>query len=85
MAIFEIESLFFGITCGRFKPLQKLVLTPADGDVALLPKKDSAQEVRLTQIFSGVMPFLFMVFICMGLMYAFPQIVYYLPDLFYGR
>jgi hypothetical protein len=26
-----------------------------------------------------------MVFVCMTLMYVFPQIVYYLPELFYGR
>jgi membrane-anchored protein YejM (alkaline phosphatase superfamily) len=38
-------------------------------------------EIRLTQIFSGVMPFLFCVFIAMGLLYAYPQIVFYLPEL----
>ena len=41
-------------------------------------------EVKLTQIFSGVMPFLFMVFIAMAIVYIFPQIVYYLPTVFYG-
>jgi TRAP-type mannitol/chloroaromatic compound transport system permease large subunit len=42
-------------------------------------------EVRLTQIFSGVMPFLFCVILSMVLMYVFPQIVFYLPELFYGK
>ncbi len=41
-------------------------------------------EVQLTQIFRGVMPFLFCVLISMVLMYTFPQIVFYLPELFYG-
>ena len=42
-------------------------------------------EVRLTQIFKGVLPFVAMVFISMALMYTFPQIVFYLPQQFYGR
>jgi TRAP-type mannitol/chloroaromatic compound transport system permease large subunit len=42
-------------------------------------------DVKLTQIFAGVMPFLGMVFIAMLLMYQFPQIVFYLPELFYGK
>ena len=42
-------------------------------------------EIKLTQIFSGVMPFLFCVFIAMAMMYNFPQIVYYLPELMYGK
>ncbi len=42
-------------------------------------------SLLLTQIFKGVMPFLFCVILSMVLMYVFPQIVFYLPDLFYGR
>ena len=42
-------------------------------------------EIKLTQIFSGVMPFLVCVFISMALMYLYPQIVFYLPDLMYGK
>jgi TRAP-type mannitol/chloroaromatic compound transport system permease large subunit len=41
-------------------------------------------EVKLTQIFAGVMPFLACVLISMVIMYSFPQIVFYLPELFYG-
>ena len=42
-------------------------------------------EVRLTQIFAGILPFLAMVFISMAIVYIFPQAVYGLPELFYGR
>jgi TRAP-type mannitol/chloroaromatic compound transport system permease large subunit len=42
-------------------------------------------EIKLTQIFSGVMPFLFCVFIAMALLYIYPQIVFYLPELMYGK
>ncbi|MGB0904014.1 MAG: C4-dicarboxylate ABC transporter, partial [Mangrovicoccus sp.] len=41
-------------------------------------------QVKLTEIFAGCMPFLLCVFISMVLMYLFPQIVFYLPTLFYG-
>jgi TRAP-type mannitol/chloroaromatic compound transport system permease large subunit len=41
-------------------------------------------QVKLTEIFRGCFPFLLMVFVCMALMYAFPQIVFWLPELFYG-
>ena len=83
LAIFDIDPLFFGILVAL--NLQTSFLTPPMAMSAYYLKGIAPPEVKLTQIFSGVMPFLFMVFICMGLMYAFPQIVYYLPDLFYGR
>ena len=41
-------------------------------------------EVALTDIFRGVMPFLSMILLSMVLLYAFPQIAFYLPELFYG-
>jgi TRAP-type mannitol/chloroaromatic compound transport system permease large subunit len=41
-------------------------------------------EVRLTQIFAGVMPFLFLVFLSMIMVYVFPGIVFSLPDSLYG-
>ena len=40
--------------------------------------------MKLTQIFAGCLPFLFFVIVSMVLMYVFPQIVFYLPELFYG-
>ena len=41
-------------------------------------------HVQLTTIFRGAMPFLFMVFIAMGILYTFPIITTWLPDLVYG-
>jgi len=37
------------------------------------------------QIFKGCFPFLTMVFIAMALLYIFPEIALYLPQLIYGR
>ena len=42
-------------------------------------------HVRLTQIFAGSLPFVFMVFISMALLYAFPEIALWLPDQLYSR
>jgi len=83
LAIFDIDPLFFGILVAL--NLQTSFLTPPMAMSAYYLKGIAPPEIKLTDIFRGVMPFLVMVIICMGLMYTFPQIVYYLPDLFYGR
>jgi TRAP-type mannitol/chloroaromatic compound transport system permease large subunit len=40
--------------------------------------------VRISDIFRGMMPYMTIVILCMILMYLFPQIVYWLPNLIYG-
>ena len=82
LVFFEIDPLFFGILVAL--NLQTSFLTPPMAMSAYYLKGIAPPEVRLTQIFSGVMPFLFCVILCMVLMYLFPQIVFYLPELFYG-
>lgn len=81
--MFGIDPLFFGILVAL--NLQTSFLTPPMAMSAYYLKGIAPPEVRLTQIFKGVLPFVFMVFICMTLMYVFPQIVFYLPELFYGN
>jgi tripartite ATP-independent transporter DctM subunit len=83
LAFFEIDPLFFGILVAL--NLQTSFLTPPMAMSAYYLKGIAPPEIKLTQIFSGVMPFLFCVFIAMALMYIFPQIVYYLPELMYGK
>ncbi len=39
--------------------------------------------VKLTDIFSGALPFVFMVFLTMILVYIFPGIALWLPDYLY--
>ncbi|MGA1180752.1 MAG: TRAP transporter large permease [Marivivens sp.] len=79
---FGIDPLFFGILVAL--NLQTSFLTPPMAMSAYYLKGIAPPEVKLTQIFSGVMPFLACVFIAMALMYIFPDIVFYLPNLFYG-
>jgi hypothetical protein len=65
--------------------LQTSFLTPPMAMSACYLKGIAPPHVRLTQIFRGCFPFLGMVFIAMAIMYVFPDIVFWLPDLVYGR
>ena len=40
-------------------------------------------QVKLTDIFKGALPFVFMVFATMALVYIFPGIALWLPDYLY--
>ena len=82
LQFFEIDPLFFGVLVAL--NLQTSFLTPPMAMSAYYLKGIAPPQVRLTQIFAGCMPFLVCVFVAMLLMYVFPQIVFYLPDLFYG-
>lgn len=82
LPMFGIDPLFFGILVAL--NLQTSFLTPPMAMSAYYLKGIAPPQVKLTEIFSGVMPFLFMVFIAMALLYSFPQIVFYLPDMLYG-
>ncbi|MBK5924596.1 C4-dicarboxylate ABC transporter [Rhodovulum sulfidophilum] len=82
LAYFQIDPLFFGILVAL--NLQTSFLTPPMAMSAYYLKGIAPPEVRLTQIFRGVMPFLVCVLISMVLMYVFPEIVYFLPELVYG-
>ncbi|MCF3639237.1 TRAP transporter large permease subunit [Rhizobium sp. TRM95111] len=83
LVLFNIDPLFFGILVAL--NLQTSFLTPPMAMSAYYLKGIAPPEVRLTQIFSGVMPYVGMVFIAMALIYAFPQIVFYLPEQLYAR
>jgi tripartite ATP-independent transporter DctM subunit len=82
LPLFGVDPLFFGILVAL--NLQTSFLTPPMAMSAYYLKGIAPPEVKLTQIFSGVMPFLFMVFVSMALVYTFPQLVFGLPEVFYG-
>jgi len=42
------------------------------------------KNVLLTQIFWGCTPYLFIIIFCMAMVYTFPAIITWLPDLIYG-
>ena len=80
---FGIDPLFFGILVAL--NLQTSFLTPPMAMSAYYLKGIAPPEVQLVQIFKGCMPFLLMVFLSMIILYMFPQIAYFLPNLIYGR
>ena len=80
---FGVDPLFFGILVAL--NLQTSFLTPPMAMSAYYLKGIAPPFVQLTQIFRGCFPFLIMVFIAMVLLYVFPDIAFYLPNLMYGR
>jgi tripartite ATP-independent transporter DctM subunit len=83
VVFFEIDPLFFGILVAL--NLQTSFLTPPMAMAAYYLKGVAPPHVQLVQIFKGVMPFLGMVLIAMVMMYIFPEIALWLPEVVYQR
>ncbi|TMH30904.1 MAG: TRAP transporter large permease subunit [Betaproteobacteria bacterium] len=78
---FNIDPVFFGIIVAL--NIQTSFLTPPMAMACYYLKGVAPKHVMLNQIFAGALPFLFMVFVSMFLVYVFPQIAMWLPDLIY--
>lgn len=79
---FGVDPLFFGILIAL--NLQTSFLSPPVAMAAFYLKGVAPKHVRLEQIFSGCMPFIFIVVFCMLSVYAFPGLVNWLPQRLYG-
>ena len=80
---FGIDPLFFGILVAL--NLQTSFLTPPMAMAAYYLKGVAPPHIQLIDIFKGCLPFLSMVILAMIILYTFPEIVLYLPKVFYGR
>lgn len=80
---FGIDPLFFGILIAL--NLQTSFLSPPMAMSAYYLKGIAPKFVQLWTIFMGCFPFLGLVFVTMFLVYVFPQLVYWLPNVFYGN
>jgi tripartite ATP-independent transporter DctM subunit len=78
---FGIDPIFFGILVAL--NTQTAFNTPPVAMAAFYLKGVAPPHVKLTDIFSGSLPFVFMVFITMALVYIFPQLALWLPDYLY--
>jgi tripartite ATP-independent transporter DctM subunit len=78
---FGIDPLFFGILVAL--NLQTSFLSPPMAMSAYYLKGIAPPFVKLTEIFKGSTPFLLLVFLAMILVYIFPDIVFWLPNLVY--
>jgi len=79
---FKVDPMFFGILVAL--NLQTSFLTPPMAMSAYYLKGIAPPHIQLWTIFRGCFPFLSMVFVTMFLVYVFPQLVFWLPDIFYG-
>jgi len=78
---FGIDPIFFGILVAL--NTQTAFNTPPVAMAAFYLKGVAPPQVKLTDIFSGALPFVGLVFITMALVYIFPGIALWLPDYLY--
>jgi TRAP-type mannitol/chloroaromatic compound transport system permease large subunit len=65
--------------------LQTSFLTPPFGYALFYFKGVAPPEYTMGDIYRGIMPFVAIQLVGLALMVVFPQIVTYLPDVFFGR
>jgi tripartite ATP-independent transporter DctM subunit len=80
---FHVDPMMFGILVAL--NLQTSFLTPPMAMSAYYLKGIAPPHVQLWTIFKGCFPFLGMVFVTMIVVYVFPQIMFWLPNLIYGH
>lgn len=79
---FNVDPLMFGVLVAL--NLQTAFLSPPMAMSAYYLKGVAPKHVLLTQIFSGCMPFLYVVIVCMIVVYVFPGVALWLPGAMYG-
>jgi tripartite ATP-independent transporter DctM subunit len=80
---FGIDPLLFGVLVAL--NLQTAFLSPPMAMSAYYLKGVAPPNVLLTQIFSGCLPFLYVVLLSMVIIYIWPQIALWLPTAVYGK
>ena len=78
---FGVDPLFFGILVAL--NTQTAFNTPPVAMAAFYLKGVAPPHVKITEIFSGALPFVYMVFLAMVVVYVFPEVVLWLPDYLY--
>ncbi|MBR0813213.1 MULTISPECIES: TRAP transporter large permease [Bradyrhizobium] len=79
---YGIDPIFFGILVAL--NTQTAFNTPPVAMAAFYLKGVAPPQVKLTDIFSGALPFVGLVFLTMALVYIFPGIALWLPNALYG-
>jgi len=79
---YNIDPILWGTLV--FVNLQAAFLSPPVAMSAFYLKGVSPPHVTLNQIFSGMMPYMLVVILCMVLMYVWPGMTLWLPNYLYG-
>ncbi len=80
---FNIDPIMFGVLVAL--NLQTAFLSPPMAMSAYYLKGVSPPSVLLTDIFRGCMPFLYVVLLSMLVVYVFPGVAMWLPNVLYGK
>src|SRR4029450_5180794 len=80
---FNIDPWLWGVLV--FVTLQAAFLPPPVAMSAFYLKGVSPPHVTLNQIFSGMMPYMLIVILCMIIMYLWPGMTLWLPAYLYGN
>jgi len=79
---FKVDPIFFGILVAL--NTQTAFNTPPVAMAAFYLKGVAPPHVTLADIFRGALPFVWMVFMAMVMVYVFPELVLWLPDYLYS-
>ena len=79
---FNIDPVLWGVLV--FVNLQAAFLSPPVAMSAFYLKGVAPKHVTLNQIFSGMMPYMLIVILCMVIMYIWPGMTLWLPGYLYG-
>jgi len=79
---FDIDPVLWGVLV--FVNLQAAFLSPPVAMSAFYLKGVAPPHVTLNQIFSGMMPYMLIVILCMVFMYLWPGMTLWLPNYLYG-
>ena len=79
---FNVDPILWGVLV--FVNLQAAFLSPPVAMSAFYLKGVAPKHVTLNQIFAGMMPYMFIVIICMVIMYMWPGMTLWLPRYLYG-
>ncbi len=82
LAHFQIDPMLWGVLV--FVNLQAAFLSPPVAMSAFYLKGVSPAHVTINQIFAGMMPYMFIVVLCMVFMYIWPGLTLWLPNYLYG-
>ena len=83
LAHFQIDPMLWGVMV--FVNLQAAFLSPPVAMSAFYLKGVSPPHVTINQIFAGMMPYMFIVILCLILMYIWPELTLWLPNYLYGK
>jgi TRAP-type mannitol/chloroaromatic compound transport system permease large subunit len=80
---FGIDPILWGVLV--FINLQAAFLSPPVAMSAFYLKGVAPKHVTINQIFAGMMPYMFVVVVCMVLLYLWPGMTLWLPQYLYGN